>query len=117
LPILFVLIIGVLDGGRLVFCMGTLDYAVEEAARYAGLPTTTSVSNVQAHVTSHSYFMDVPSTSVSVSVNSGAKAYGNRAKGDRIVVSASYAWSPMVTDIFGLNFSATLSARSDVRSE
>jgi Flp pilus assembly protein TadG len=117
LPVLFVLIFGVIDGGRLVYCLGTLDYAVEEAARYAGLPTTASVSAVQSYVTNRAYFMTVPSGSVSVAVNNGAKAYTSRATGDRVVVSASYLYSPIVTSIFGLQFNVTLSARGDVRVE
>jgi Flp pilus assembly protein TadG len=117
LPILFILTLGVIDGGRLVFCLGTLDYAVEEAARYAGLPSTTSTSEVQAYVSTHAYFMDVPSSSVSVVVNDGATAYGSRASGDRVAVSATYIYSPIVTSMFGVPFNATLSARRDVRAE
>ena len=117
LPVIFILVFGVIDGGRLVYSLATLDYAVEEGGRVAGLPGTASVAAVQSNVSNHAYFMNVPSGSVSVVVNAGAKTYTNRTTGDRVVVSASYVYSPIVTSIFGLGFSITLSARSDVRAE
>ena len=117
LPIILVLIFGIADGGRLVYCLATLDFAVQEGARMAGLPSTASVSDVQSHVSSSAYFITVPSGSVSVVVNGGAKTFTSRTSGDRIVVSATYVYSPMVTNVFGLNITMTLGAQSDVRAE
>jgi Flp pilus assembly protein TadG len=117
LPVIFILILGIIEGGRLVFSLTTLDFAVEEGGRVAALPGTASVSAVQAHVSNNAHFITVPAGSVAVSVNNGATAYTSRASGDRVVVSANYTYSPIVTSIFGLNLSMTLSARSDMRVE
>ena len=117
LPVIFFLVLGIVEGGRLVYSLVTLDFAVEEGGRLAALPNTASVSAVQTSVSNNAHFITVPTSSVSVSVNNGAKAYTSRASGDRVVVSANYTYSPIVTSVFGMNLNMTLSARSDVRVE
>jgi Flp pilus assembly protein TadG len=117
LPIVFFLVLGIVEGGRLVYSLATLDFAVEEGGRYAALPGTASVSAVQSSVSTNAHFITVPTSSVTVSVNNGAKVYTSRASGDRVVVSATYTYSPIVTSVFGLNINMTLSARSDMRVE
>lgn len=116
LPVIFALIFGVIDGGRLVYSMVTLDYAVNEGARLAGLPSTASVAVVQNHVTANAYLLNLPSSSVGVTVNGGA-GYTTRVTGDRIVVSATYVYQPIVTSMFGLGFNVNLAARSDIGAE
>lgn len=117
LPVIFILVLGIIEGGRLVFSLTTLDFAVEEGGRLAILPGTASASTVQSHVSDNANFIDVPAGAVNVSVNNGAKTYTSRTSGDRVVVSASYTFSPIVTSVFGLNLTMTLSARSDMRVE
>ena len=117
LPIIFILVLGIVEGGRLVFSLTTLDFAVEEGGRLAALPSTASVSAVQTSVSNNAHFITVPTGNVTVSVNSGAKTYTSRAAGDRVEVSATYTYSPIVTSVFGLNMTMTLSARSDMRVE
>jgi Flp pilus assembly protein TadG len=117
LPVIFILVLGIVEGGRLVYSLTTLHFAVQEGGRLAALPGTASVSAVQSHVSNNARFMTVPTGSVTVSVNNGAKAYTSRASGDRVVVSADYTYSPIVTSIFGLNLNMSLSARSDARVE
>lgn len=117
LPVIFFLVLGIIEGGRLVYSLVTLDYAVEEGGRLAVLPSTGSASAVQSHVSNHAYFITVPTSAVSVSVNNGGTAYTSRVSGDRVVVSASYTYSPIVTSVFGLNMTMSLSARSDMRVE
>jgi Flp pilus assembly protein TadG len=117
LPVIFILVLGIVEGGRLVYSLTTLDFAVEEGGRVAALPSTASVSAVQSHVSNNAHFITVPTGNVSVSVNSGAKVYTSRSSGDRVEVSATYTYSPIVTSIFGLNLTMTLSARSDMRVE
>jgi Flp pilus assembly protein TadG len=117
LPVIFILVLGVVEGGRLVYSLVTLDFAVQEGGRLAALPDTASVSAVQSHVSTNARFITVPTSAVAVSVNNGAKVYTSRAAGDRVVVTASYTYSPIVTSVFGLNLTMTLSSRSDVRAE
>jgi len=117
LPVIFILILGIIEGGRLVFSLTTLDFAVQEGGRLAALPGTASVSAVQSHVTNNAHFITVPSGAVAVTVNNGAKVYTSRTSGDRVVVTANYTYSPIVTSVFGLNLNMTLSARSDMRAE
>ena len=117
LPIIFFLVMGIVEGGRLVFSLTTLDFAVEEGGRYAALPSTASVADVQTAVSSNAHFITVPASSVTVSVNNGAKAYTSRASGDRVEVSASYVYSPIVSNVIGFQITMTLSARSDMRVE
>ena len=117
LPVIFILILGIVEGGRLVFSLTTLDFAVQEGGRMAVLPGTASESAVQSHVSNNAHFITVPTSAVAVSVNDGAKVYTSRTSGDRVVVTADYSYSPIVTSVFGLNMTMTLSARSDMRAE
>lgn len=117
LPVIFILVLGIIEGGRLVYSLTTLDFAVEEGGRMALLPSTASVSAVQSHVSNKAFFITVPTSAVAVSVNNGAKVYTSRTSGDRVVVTANYTYSPIVTSVLGLNMTMTLSARSDVRAE
>jgi Flp pilus assembly protein TadG len=117
LPIFFMLVFGVIDGGRLAFTVVTLDYAVQEGARYAALPSTGSTSAVQDYVVANANFLNVAAGSVDVQVNSGAKAYTARINGDRLTVTTSYTYQPIITSMFGLGFNVSLNARSDVAAE
>lgn len=117
LPVIFFLVLGIVEGGRLVYSLVTLDFAVQEGGRLALLQSTASASDVQSHVSNNARFITVPSSDVAVSVNDGAKPYTSRTMGDRVVVTANYTYSPIVTSVFGLNLTLSLSARTDVRAE
>jgi hypothetical protein len=110
-------VLGIVEGGRLVYSLVTLDFAVEEGGRYAALSSTPSVASVQSYVSTNANFITVPTGNVAVSVNSGGKVYTARTSGDRVEVTATYTYSPIVTSAFGMNLNMTLSARSDVRVE
>jgi Flp pilus assembly protein TadG len=117
LPVLFMLICGVIEGGRLVYTVVTLDFAVQEGTRYATLPTTTSIASVQDYVANRAQFITVTPAHVTVEADGSAAAYPTRTPGARVVVTTSYTYTPLIAGMFGLNLNLNLSARSDGRAE
>ena len=123
LPLLLLLIVGIFDVGRAVWLSNTLATAVREGSRYgvvhgalSGAPTGPGSATytppdtdtaITAHVRSHA--TGVPS---SLTVRS-TWPDGNANRGSRIVVSASFPFTPLLSAVFlGGGLSVTLQSSS-----
>ena len=116
LPLLLLLIVGLFDVGRAVWLSNTLANAVREGSRYgvvhgalSGSPTgpgsaTYTAPDTDTAIAAHvrSYATGVPD---SLTVKS-TWPDGNANRGSRIVVSASFPFTPILSQVFlggGLN--------------
>lgn len=116
LPLLLLLIVGLFDVGRAVWLSNTLATAVREGSRYgvvhgalSGSPTgpgsaTYTPPDTDTAITAHvrNYAYGVPD---SLTVQS-TWPDGNANRGSRIVVSASFPFTPILSQVFlggGLN--------------
>jgi hypothetical protein len=100
---LLLMVLGAVDGGRMLWTQNSLQYAVEQAARCAVVNTTTcgTPSQIKSYATSMAYGMSLsPSVFSSSSAGCGAVA-GTQ-------VSASYLYSPL----FPFPHNVTLTASS-----
>jgi hypothetical protein len=110
LPLLLLLIVGLFDVGRAVWLSNTLATAVREGSRYgvvhgalSGAPTgpgsaTYTPPDTDTAITAHvrSYATGVPD---SLTVKS-TWPDGNANRGSRIVVSASFPFTPILSQVF-----------------
>ena len=89
LPLLL-MVLGIIDGGRMLWTQNSLQYAVEQAARCAVVNTTTcgTTAQIQSYAASMVYGM-----SLSTSVFSSSSAGCGTLVGTQ--VSASYAYTPL----------------------
>jgi Flp pilus assembly protein TadG len=123
LPLLLLLIVGLFDVGRAVWLSNTLATAVREGSRYgvvhgalSGAPTgpgsaTYTPPDTDTAITAHvrGYATGVPS---SLTVKS-TWPDGNANRGSRIVVSASFPFTPILSAVFlGGGLSITLQSSS-----
>ena len=93
LPAFLLLVLGVLEGGLIVFRIATMSHAVHEGARKAALPGTPSIASVQATVLNAASFVAAPD--ITVQVSGSTTIYADRKTGDRIKVTAKYVYSPI----------------------
>jgi hypothetical protein len=123
LPLLLLLIVGLFDVGRAVWLSNTLATAVREGSRYgvvhgalSGSPTgpgsaTYTPPDTDTAITAHvrNYAADVPG---SLTVKS-TWPDGNANRGSRIVVSASFPFIPILSQVFlGSGLGITLQSSS-----
>lgn len=123
LPLLLILIVGLFDVGRAIWLSNTLATAVREGSRYgvvhgalSGSPTGPGSASytppdtdtvITAHV--RNYATGVPDT---LTVRS-TWPDGNANRGSRIVVSASFPFTPVLSQVFlGSGLSITLQSSS-----
>jgi hypothetical protein len=123
LPLLLLLIVGLFDVGRAIWLSNTLATAVREGSRYgvvhgalSGSPTGPGAASytppdtdttITAHV--RSYATGVPDT---LTVRS-TWPDGNANRGSRIVVSASFPFTPVLSQVFlGSGLGITLQSSS-----
>jgi hypothetical protein len=99
LPVLLLFIIGIMECGRVLWTQNALNYAVEEAARCAGVNSSLcgSTSQIQAFAASRS----------GAAFDASVFLVSNPSCGNQ--VSASY---PLTMSIAWLRFSLTLTAQS-----
>jgi Flp pilus assembly protein TadG len=101
---LMLLVVGIMDGGRMLWTQNSLQYAVEQAARYAVTSCTTTCATpaqIQSYAASKAYGMSLPASDfASNSAGCGAVA-GTQ-------VTASVPYSP----IFPFPSTVTLTASS-----
>lgn len=114
LPVFFLLIFGIIEGGRLIFTYNELTNAAREGARYAVAHGTQAsspaeASDVQAYVLEKSVGLESPALTVSTSWLDG-----NKDPGSRVRVSANYSYEPVIGMIFGFS-PFSLSASSEMR--
>jgi Flp pilus assembly protein TadG len=69
-PVIVLALIGTLEFGRFFWVRNTLEYAVEEAGRYAILNKTASSTDIQTRVRNN--VMGVDPTTITVTVNEAA---------------------------------------------
>ena len=123
LPLLLLLIVGLFDVGRAVWLSNTLATAVREGSRYgvvhgalSGSPTgpgapSYTAPNTDTAITAQvrSYAAGVPSNLTVLSTWPD----GNANRGSRIVVSASFPFSPILAQVFlGGGLGVTLQSSS-----
>jgi len=119
MPVVLMLLLGVLEVGRVVFTMATLSHAVNEGARLATLPGTPDVDAVKDRVVEHATVVGVAEANITVTVTSvsgAARAYSSRQMGDRIKVSLEHTYQPAVSFIFGAP-SLTLRRETEIMAE
>jgi Flp pilus assembly protein TadG len=123
LPLLLLLIVGLFDVGRAVWLSNTLATAVREGSRYgvvhgalSGAPSgpgsaTYTAPDTDTAITAHvrNYAYGVPD---SLTVKS-TWPDGNANRGSRVVVSASFPFAPILSQVFlGGGLSITLQSSS-----
>jgi Flp pilus assembly protein TadG len=123
LPLLLLLLVGLFDVGRAVWLSNTLATAVREGSRYgvvhgalSGAPTgpgsaTYTPPDTDTAITAHvrNYATGVPNN---LTVKS-TWPDGNANRGSRIVVSASFPFAPILSQVFlGGGISITLQSSS-----
>jgi len=123
LPLLLLLIVGLFDIGRAIWLSNTLATAVREGSRYgvvhgalSGSPTgpgaaTYTAPDTDTAITAYvrNYSTGVPNTMTVLSTWPD----GNANRGSRVVVSASFPFTPILSQVFlGSGLSITLRSSS-----
>ena len=123
LPLLLLLIVGLFDIGRAVWLSNTLSTAVREGTRYgvvhgslSGSPTGPGSSTYTAPDTDTAITAQVRSYATGVPSNLTVQSTwpdGNANRGSRIVVTASFPFTPVLAQAFlGGGLSVTLRSSS-----
>jgi Flp pilus assembly protein TadG len=126
-PLLFIAILGIAEGGYYVVATTIVSHATSEGARYAILESTTTRDQVRTRVQQRAApVVSLPSGDVSLAITradgtvfctgcSDAQ-YALREPGDRLQVRTLYLHRPLVGSVFpGLTFPAN--AESELRVE
>jgi hypothetical protein len=101
--VFFLLVAGILEGGRLVYSYVALGHAVHEGARTAVLQDKTE-DDVRARVVDAAAPLTVPSGNVTIS------GFTGRELGGRVTVGASYVYTPVITMFIGGSFTMSRTA-------
>jgi Flp pilus assembly protein TadG len=91
---------GAIEGGRLLYALTALTYAVASGARVAALPATSGTGTVVQAVVNDALPLNVSSGNVTVTVNQGVKSFANRSAGDSVEVVATYTYQPAASFVF-----------------
>lgn len=94
------LMVGVLEFGRLAWTANVVDYAVDEAARYASLHQGASDADIEEHARNMLSSLFVPASALSVTV-SNETASGV----DFIAITGSYNFTSMTSTILPASLS------------
>jgi len=116
-PLFFFMVLGVIEGGRMIYAYNTINHAAQEAAREGILVSTANVSQVRNRAVTAADPLKITPGNVTVQVNGGAKNYSDREIGDRLRVTINYSFSPIVTMVFGSSTAIGLSATSEMMIE
>ena len=100
-PFFLIIVIGIIDFGRLFWVKSTMQFAVEEAARYAMVNSDASTADLEAYATSEASMLSGITFSASSSTSSGVEFR---------TITASYTFSFLIP-IIPVN-GITLSAKS-----
>jgi Flp pilus assembly protein TadG len=111
------LVWGVVEGGRLIYCFVSVSHAAQEGGRLAVLASTPNVDAVKARAVEAAAPLPVAAGNVTVTVNGGATSFGDRALGDRIEVTASYEFEPVIGYMFPGKTTITLTGRTEIMVE
>lgn len=116
-PVFFLLIAGVIEGGRLVYAYNAVNHAAQEAGRLAVLRDTSNVAAVQSKAVDAADPLSVSSSDVTVEVNDGSTSFADRAIGDRLTVSVTYDFVPFIGVVFGSSSGMTLTGHTELMVE
>jgi Flp pilus assembly protein TadG len=116
-PVFFLLIAGVIEGGRLVYAYNAVNHAAQEAGRLAILQDTPNVAAVQTQAVDAADPLSVNSSDVTVEVNNGSTAFADRTIGDRLAVSVTYEFVPFSSLVFGSTAGMTLTGHTELMVE
>ena len=97
---LFALILGILETGRLVYTIAALSHAVNTGARVAALPGTPDMPTIQTAVVDSAYSLAVNPADVTVTVTGTTTTYSLRDTGDDIQVGVTYVFRPVIESLF-----------------
>ena len=116
-PLFFLLLMGMLEGGRLIYTYNTVNHAAQEAARTGVLADTASVAAVKSRAVEAGEPLTLNSGDVTVEVNLGATSFGDREIGDRLAVTVAHDFTPIVAMVFGSSASIHVSGTSELMVE
>ncbi len=100
-PLFMLLLVGVFEGARLAYAYNTVNHAAQEAGRLAILSDTASTDDVKLKAVDAADPLTVNANLVTVDVNGGSTAFGDRVLGDRLKVTVGYTFVPVVSMVFG----------------
>jgi Flp pilus assembly protein TadG len=94
-PLLFLVLFGTIEFGRMIVSREMLAYSTIEGARTAAVLGTATVADVQAQVTAAAPLLTLTSVDVTNVSNAGA-GFAGRAAGDVIQVQTTYTFTPVI---------------------
>jgi Flp pilus assembly protein TadG len=92
-PVLFTILLGIIEMGRMFYVRQALEYATEESARYYMLNPTTASSNVTTHL--QTTMAGGMGSGVSVSYTDTASCNSNPSV-TCTLITATYSYTPIV---------------------
>lgn len=116
-PVFFLLVVGLIEGGRLVYAYNAVNHAAQEAGRLAILQDTSNIAAVQSRAVDAADPLNVSSSDVAVEVNDGNTPFADRAIGDRLAVSVTYEFVPFTSLVFGSTAGMTLTGQTELMVE
>jgi Flp pilus assembly protein TadG len=95
-------VVGLLEGGRVIFSWVSLSNGVQEGGRLAALAPDTrwTEANVKTRVQDRAHLIDIKTSDITVKVNNGARTFSAREAGDRVKVTAKFDYVPVVAMVF-----------------
>jgi Flp pilus assembly protein TadG len=116
-PVFLLLLMGLLEGGRLIYYYNTVNHAAQEAARVGVLANTSSVGQVKDEAVNAATPLSLNTANVTVEVNGGATSFSDRTIGDRLAVSVGHDFTPVVAMVFGSAATIHVSGSSELMVE
>jgi hypothetical protein len=111
------LVWGVVEGGRLIFSFVSVSHAAHEGGRLAVLQSTDDEDEVKARAVNAAKPLPVEEDDVEVTVNDGDKTFAERELGDRIEVTATYEFEPVIDYMFPGETTITLTGHTEIMVE
>jgi TadE-like protein len=115
IPLLFLVFLGVAEGGYYVAATTIVSHATHEGARYGVLDSTATRSDVRTRVQQRAApVVSLTATAITLRLNGVScndSCYQGREPGDRLAVRTTYMHTPLVGYVFpGLSFPANADA-------
>ncbi len=113
LPIFIAMVYGLFEVARIFWTLSTLEYAVEEAARFAIVNNTATATEIQQFVTDSAAGLDATQINIDVTFEQDTTGTGAGTRGF-VTVTGTFAYSPVVK-VRGIGaFNLTTSTRMAV---
>ena len=114
-PLIFLVFLGVAEGGYYVVATTIVSHATHEGARYGVLDSTASRSDVRTRVQQRAApVVSLTASAVTLGLNGSScndSCYAGREPGDRLHVHTAYTHTPLVGYVFpGVSFPANADA-------